>query len=561
MDHRRWEYYWIAVLILASFMVVHKSPEQRKHNCQVRRRERFAIKMQSHMKGRTKIVYHENGSVSLRPIWYRRFYYSKHFKTTIVIFSLTVVMMLVSEWIGLPVSFIAIGANKYWVDGSGDINDNTNHWSDSDGGSPGATLPADGDTIYFNGNSGTGTVNINQNTASVTMQHLTSNIAFSNGSAYSIYLRGASELTGTSHTDIGLKFSVASSTISVDNNTAIGFFRCEQNGTINDGNVSFAAIDIDSGKTLTIGGTYTVIFNNNAIQAWFGTLKSTTGSTLLFQHSTTWTWGGGTIENFDVTILYSGALSRTCSQMTVGVGVITNGDLLFSHTGAGNSTYDFKDSLTVDGNITDAYSSTGKPKIQGTAGKTITCSGQISIPNTTIVNTNLAWKSTYKGGAFTYTLWQFKDGTALGEVIVQCTSSSYKCILSPISTYLSLKKFTLTTGKLEFKSGFEFRFLNGETSTAASGTELRFVGVLGGIVTLRSQSTGNQWFLNADAGATVTVTYCDVKDSDALAGADIDATDGTSTNSGNNEGWLWPSAPASNAKSHNSFIMVAIGAI
>jgi len=45
-------------------------------------------------------------------------------------------------------------ANKYWVHGTGNWSDNTNHWADSSGGSEGADLPTSSDDVYFDTNSG-----------------------------------------------------------------------------------------------------------------------------------------------------------------------------------------------------------------------------------------------------------------------------------------------------------------------------------------------------------------------------------------------------------------------
>lgn len=52
-------------------------------------------------------------------------------------------------------------ANRYWVGGSGTWNSsNTANWSTSSGGSGGASVPSQSDTVYFDNNSGGGTVTI-----------------------------------------------------------------------------------------------------------------------------------------------------------------------------------------------------------------------------------------------------------------------------------------------------------------------------------------------------------------------------------------------------------------
>jgi hypothetical protein len=47
----------------------------------------------------------------------------------------------------------ALAANRYWVGDGGDWTDNTNHWSASSGGSPGASVPTSSDNCYFNASS------------------------------------------------------------------------------------------------------------------------------------------------------------------------------------------------------------------------------------------------------------------------------------------------------------------------------------------------------------------------------------------------------------------------
>ena len=51
-------------------------------------------------------------------------------------------------------------ANRYWVGGAGNWNQ-TSHWSDTTGGLPNFSVPGAGDVVYFDSNSGTGTVIIN----------------------------------------------------------------------------------------------------------------------------------------------------------------------------------------------------------------------------------------------------------------------------------------------------------------------------------------------------------------------------------------------------------------
>ena len=62
-------------------------------------------------------------------------------------------------------------AAKYWVGDSGNWSDNTNHWSDSSGGSPGAVAPGASDDCIFDANSFTTTDTVTVNTT-VTIQSM-----------------------------------------------------------------------------------------------------------------------------------------------------------------------------------------------------------------------------------------------------------------------------------------------------------------------------------------------------------------------------------------------------
>ena len=61
-------------------------------------------------------------------------------------------------------------ADRYWVGGSGNWSDNTNHWATTSGGAPGASKPASGDTVYIDDNSPNGsdfTITVDEITAAL----------------------------------------------------------------------------------------------------------------------------------------------------------------------------------------------------------------------------------------------------------------------------------------------------------------------------------------------------------------------------------------------------------
>ena len=83
-------------------------------------------------------------------------------------------------------------ANRYWVGGSGNWTDNTNHWSASSGGAPGASVPTSADDVYFNASSFSGggqtvTLNTSQDCGSMNWSGATNSPTFSHSGTLSIY--------------------------------------------------------------------------------------------------------------------------------------------------------------------------------------------------------------------------------------------------------------------------------------------------------------------------------------------------------------------------------------
>lgn len=107
--------------------------------------------------------------------------------------------------------------------------------------------------------------------------------------------------------------------------------------------------------------------------------------------------------------------------------------------------------------------------------------------------------------------------------------------------------FTIKTNtELEVNGGITHTITNTTGNiTVESGGTLDWTGSEGSIITLVSDSPGTQWFLDAQSGSTVTVSYVNVTDSNANAGEEIDASDGTNVGDGqNNDNWLFATPKA-----------------
>ncbi len=121
------------------------------------------------------------------------------------------------------------------------------------------------------------------------------------------------------------------------------------------------------------------------------------------------------------------------------------------------------------------------------------------------------------------------DGPA--QTIAMNGDAFYVLIVAGTGT----KSFTenLTTHDVRATVSRQITITAGITWTVTAGG--RIYADSGYTLTLRSSVADSQWLMVAGAG--VTATRVDVKDSDASGGSTIDATDGTNTDSDNNLNW------------------------
>jgi hypothetical protein len=190
--------------------------------------------------------------------------------------------------------------DRYWVGGTGTWdNSSTTNWSATSGGSGGASVPTSSDDVFFNANSGSGTVTIaaTANIKNFTLTGYTGTITGTN----TIFAYGNITL-GTTAALTGLRLraapNVAGRTVSVDcgdrtlnelfliadNATAVvnlasnaisRFFYIYGNGTVNLNNYNLTASNT-SGQTIIQAG-YTGTYN-------LGSGTITTGFVQFDQH-------------------------------------------------------------------------------------------------------------------------------------------------------------------------------------------------------------------------------------------------------------------------------------
>lgn len=190
----------------------------------------------------------------------------------------------------------AFAASRYWVGGSGNWSDNTNHWAASSGGSPGATIPTSSDDCLFDANSFSGAGQTVTLTADANCLNLdftgTTNSPNIAGSSWSLNVYGnatfissmsysigqtAFKATSTGHTikmngltvSSGFTFNgVGGGWVLQDNlNTGNGYLQLTAGSLdLNSKTISSGTIVISgsSTKTLTMGTSNWTVTNNGS---------------------------------------------------------------------------------------------------------------------------------------------------------------------------------------------------------------------------------------------------------------------------------------------------------
>ena len=236
---------------------------------------------------------------------------------------------------------LAFAADRYWVAGTGNWNDATNHWSASSGGAPGiGNLPTASDNCIFDTNSNTTdtgyavTVNASATCLDFTMDGPGSgaNITWAGSSALAIY--GSMNLIGGS-ADITRSYT---GTISF--NATSGVKTVDTNGVSLNSNISFNGV----------GGSWQLLdslnIGNKAITLGNGSLD-TNSQTVIASSSTGGLVSTGTIVR-SLTLgastvqLGAGCVNFTDStNLTLNAGTSTiNCNAVTSFRGGGNTFYD-----------------------------------------------------------------------------------------------------------------------------------------------------------------------------------------------------------------------------
>ncbi|MBI4033921.1 MAG: hypothetical protein HY378_00015 [Candidatus Brennerbacteria bacterium] len=322
-------------------------------------------------------------------------------------------------------------------------------------------------------------------------------------------------------------------------------------------------LNVASGDTLSLASGRTLTHTGSTL-----TLSGTiSGAGKLIYQSATAFPTGGTISSalrFDATnnnqtmgartyggaveLYNNGGTNRTVTMAAGTHALSSNLDLNANSTG--NITLDIATnnaSTTIYG--TADYTGTGGGTETITGSSTLTVTGNLDISSGTFTapssTLSVAGDFTNTNGTFTHnggtvllngSSQQTLSGTLSGSSAfnkLQITNNSggegSPSVILGATTTATTFVATTTSSTIRFNASSTYTFTNftidGVTSTSR--------------ILLRSSASPAKWLLNVSEAGSQSVSYADVKDSDASGGNEISAGDGTNVNSGGNDNWAF----------------------
>ncbi|KKU94176.1 MAG: hypothetical protein UY26_C0003G0327, partial [Candidatus Jorgensenbacteria bacterium GW2011_GWA1_48_13] len=447
---------------------------------------------------------------------------------------------------------------------SGTILSGTGTWSASTSVdfTAGTYTAASGNTFVLNGSGQTLTANSNSfSNLNLTPSGGTLTLADSNTVSGNLSLGGAGTvsagattltMTGTSATLTGGGKTLNNLTVDSGGTVTLDNSDLTVGGTLNiaGGTLSLASgrTLTHSGSTLTLGGTISgigkLIYQSGTAFPSGGTISSVLrfDSTNNDQTMGARTYGGA-VE------LYNGEGTNRAVTMAAGVQTLSSHLTLFA-AGGGNITLDAatnNPTVGVTGNT--AYSGAGGGSEIVSASSTWTNSGDLTISGGTFTapssTLSIGGNYTNNNGTFTHnsgtillngSSQQTLAGTLSGSSAfnkLQINNNSggeaTPSVIIGATTTATTFVATTTSSTIRFNASSTYTFtnftINGQNTTNR--------------ILLRSSASPANWLLNVAEAGSQSVSYVDVKDSDASGGNEVSAGDGTSVNSGGNSNWAF----------------------
>lgn len=412
-------------------------------------------------------------------------------------------------------------ANRYWVGGTGtwDTTTTTN-WAATSGGAGGASVPVAVDAVFFDANSGGGTVTLAQNVTHtiISLSGFTGTLNFDSktislsGSNTTVVNAGTATMTGTPHfiltytggtgtrtiTAANAEASAASYTIQAGSDIIASPSRVRNyifNNTFSGSLSSLAATvygDLTFSSSMTIpGATGTWQLGGSS-----GTVNITTNG-VLFDRPTFVGGGGGStviikfLDNFTqgstrAFTTWNGTIDGNGKNITIGTFSMLAGTKTLT---LGSGTWSVAGNWDANTNVTGLTVSASTGTISMTSGSAKTFSGGAKV-----------WPTLNQGGSGALTIAQSNTFANITNTVQPAT-------------------ITFTTGTTQTVSAF-----------SASGTS-------GNQITLNTTVAGTLATLNGTTGI-VNARYVNIKDIRAQGYTEWNAlVDQGAVDQGNNPGW------------------------
>lgn len=300
-------------------------------------------------------------------------------------------------------------ANRFWVGNGGNWSDNTNHWSATTGGAPGASLPTSADSVFFDANSftlagQTVTVNVTANCLDMSWTGVLNSPTFSNANVIAIYgsltfisamtVNASNSITQFQSTSTGKTITTAGKNLgtlsfigvgggwTLQDNLTLGSDIQLTNGTLNTNGMSVSCSGVTSSNTntrsLILGASQLTLSGSWSVATSTGMTLSAGTSTINLT-GTSINFAGGGLTYYNVNLV--GNLITISGNNTYNLFVPTAGRTIIVTAGSIQTTlinFVFKNNTlqsTIAGSAATLSKASGAVVFRGCSIKDITATG------------------------------------------------------------------------------------------------------------------------------------------------------------------------------------------
>lgn len=418
-------------------------------------------------------------------------------------------------------------ASRFWVGGTGTWDTtNTANWSATSGGAGGASVPVAVDAVFFNANSGGGTVTLAQDVTHtiISLSGYTGTLDFNSktislsASNTTIVNAGTATMTGNPHFILTYAGGVGTRTLVAANAEASAASFTIQAGSdivASPGRVrNYTFNDAFTGSLSADGAT---VYGNITFSANMTVPASTTAWSIGGQSGTINITTKGVV--FDRPAFFGGASGSTVTisfqdNFTQGS---TRAFTTWNGTIDGNGKNISIGSFSMLSGIKTLTLGSGTWSVAGNWDANTNVTGLTVSASTGTINMTSASAKTFSGGAKT---WPTLNQGGAGALTIAGSNS-----FANITNTVQPATITLTSGTTQTVTQF-----------TASGTS-------GNLITLNASTAGNRATLT-DSGGVNSVSYMDIKDIAATGYGEWQAyTSDGNVDSGNNVGWVFAEPP------------------